>query len=163
SSPPDFAAMRAALAERVPQATLDDHRTWVDRLVAMARTTVTIGVSILVLMLTATVLAIVLATRGARSGNGPLLAGLQLRGPQATLDDHRTWVDRLVAMARTTVTIGVSILVLMLTATVLAIVFATRGAMSGNGHIIEVLHFVGAEARFIAGQFRRHFLLTGMK
>lgn len=83
--------------------------------------------------------------------------------PDASLDDHRTWVDRLVAMARTTVAIGVSVLVLMLAATVLAIVFATRGAMAGNGHIIEVLHFVGAEAGFIASEFRRNFLLTGMK
>src|SRR5690606_21587863 len=31
------------------------------------------------------------------------------------------------------------------------------------GHIIEVLHFVGAEARFIAREFRRHFLTVGMK
>ena len=83
--------------------------------------------------------------------------------PRATLDDHRTWVDRLVAMARTTVTIGVAVLALMLSATVLTVVFATRGAMAGNGHIIEVLHFVGAEARFIAGEFRSHFLLTGAK
>ena len=83
--------------------------------------------------------------------------------PQASLDDHRTWVDRLVTMARTTVTIGIAALALMLTATVLSVVFATRGAMAGNGHIIEVLHFVGAEARFIAAEFRRHFLLTGMK
>ncbi|WP_235911972.1 cell division protein FtsX [Mesorhizobium xinjiangense] len=83
--------------------------------------------------------------------------------PSASLDDHRNWVDRLVSMARTTVTIGLGILVLMLSATVLTVVFATRGAMSGNGHIIEVLHFVGAEARFIAREFRRHFLLTGIK
>jgi cell division transport system permease protein len=83
--------------------------------------------------------------------------------PTAILDDHRTWVDRLVAMARTTVTIGLSVLVLMLSATVLTVVFATRGAMAGNGHIIEVLHFVGAEARFIAAQFRRHFLFSGLK
>jgi cell division transport system permease protein len=83
--------------------------------------------------------------------------------PSAMLDDHRTWVDRLVAMARTTVTLGVAVLVLMLSATVLSVVFATRGAMAGNGHIIEVLHFVGAEARFIASEFRHHFLLTGMK
>jgi hypothetical protein len=83
--------------------------------------------------------------------------------PTAILDDHRTWVDRLVAMARTTVTIGLAALVLMLTATVLTVIFATRGAMAGNGHIIEVLHFVGAEARFIAAQFRRHFLFTGMQ
>ena len=83
--------------------------------------------------------------------------------PSATLDDHRTWVDRLVAMARTTVAIGIAVLALMLAATVLSVVFATRGAMAGNGHIIEVLHFVGAEARFIAAEFRRHFLLTGIK
>jgi cell division transport system permease protein len=83
--------------------------------------------------------------------------------PSATLDDHRTWVDRLVAMAHTTVTLGMAVLVLMLSATVLTVVFATRGAMAGNGHIIEVLHFVGAEAGFIASQFRTHFLLTGMK
>ena len=83
--------------------------------------------------------------------------------PTATVDDHRTWVDRLVSMARTTVTIGMAVLVLMLSATVLSVVFATRGAMAGNGHIIEVLHFVGAEATFIAAEFRRHFLITGMK
>lgn len=92
-----------------------------------------------------------------------LRAALADAVPQAVLDDHRTWVDRLVAMANTTVTIGVSVLALMLAATVLAIVFATRGAMAGNGDIIEVLHFVGAEARFIAREFRRHFLVMGMK
>ena len=83
--------------------------------------------------------------------------------PTATLDDHGTWVDRLVSMAHTTVTIGMGVLILMLSATVLSVVFATRGAMAGNGHIIEVLHFVGAEATFIAAEFRRHFLITGMQ
>jgi len=92
-----------------------------------------------------------------------LRAALAAKLPTAGLDDHRTWVDRLVAMAHTTVTIGIAVLALMLAATVLTVVFATRGAMAGNGHIIEVLHFVGAEARFIAREFRRHFLITGMK
>jgi cell division transport system permease protein len=35
--------------------------------------------------------------------------------------------------------------------------------MAGNGHIIEVLHFVGADARFIAAEFRGHFLTMGLK
>ena len=83
--------------------------------------------------------------------------------PSASVDDHRTWVDRLVAMARTTVTIGAAVLALMLAATVLSVVFATRGAIAGNGHIIEVLNFVGADARFIAAEFRRHFLVTAAK
>ena len=99
--------------------------------------------------------------------NPPDFAGMRAllaaEVPLASLDDHRNWVDRLVTMARTTVTIGIGVLVLMLSATLLTVVFATRGAMAGNGHIIEVLHFVGAEAGFIASQFRRHFLVTGMK
>ena len=83
--------------------------------------------------------------------------------PQAVVEDHRTWVDRLVSMSRTTVLIGIGILSLVLTATALAVVFATRGAMAGNGPIIEVLHFVGAEQGYIARQFQRRFFVTGIK
>jgi len=90
-------------------------------------------------------------------------AELAQKVPSAVLDDHRTWVDRLVAMARSTVAIGIGVLALMLSATALTVIFATRGAMAGNGHVIEVLHFVGAEARLIAREFRRHFLLAGMR
>ena len=69
---------------------------------------------------------------------------LKTEVPQAFLDDHRTWVDRLVSMARTTVMIGISVLGLVFIAMVLTVVFATRGALAGNRHIVEVLHFVGA-------------------
>ncbi|MDH4413475.1 MAG: ABC transporter permease [Rhizobium sp.] len=83
--------------------------------------------------------------------------------PQAFLDDHRTWVDRLVQMARTTVLIGSGVLILVFTAMVLTVVFATRGALSGNRHIIEVLHFVGAEGSFVAQEFQKHFLKISLK
>jgi cell division transport system permease protein len=83
--------------------------------------------------------------------------------PGASFDDHRTWVDRLVSMARTTVLIGMSVLALVIAATVLTVIFATRGAMAGNDHIIEVLHFIGAEARFVAREFERHFFRTALK
>lgn len=88
-------------------------------------------------------------------------AQLKERLPNAYLDDHRTWANRLVSMAQDTVLIGISILCLVLIATTLTVVFATRGAMSVNNDVIEVLHFVGAEASFVAGQFQRHFFLTG--
>lgn len=88
---------------------------------------------------------------------------LKAEVPQAFLDDHRTWVDRLVSMARTTVLIGFGILFLVFTAMVLTVVFATRGALSGNRHIIEVLHFVGAESAFVAKEFQRHFLKISLK
>jgi cell division transport system permease protein len=88
---------------------------------------------------------------------------LKTEVPQAFLDDHRTWVDRLVQMARTTVLIGSAILLLVFTAMVLTVVFATRGALSGNRHIIEVLHFVGAEGSFVAREFQKHFLKISLK
>ena len=87
--------------------------------------------------------------------------GLALAVPGAVLDDHRTWVDRLVAVAGTAALGGIVLTGLVIVATVLTVVFATRGAMVGNRHIIEVLHFVGADASFVAGQFERHFLRVG--
>ena len=88
---------------------------------------------------------------------------LKVEVPQAFLDDHRTWVDRLVQMASTTVLIGSGILILVFTAMVLTVIFATRGALSGNRHIIEVLHFVGAEGSFVAQEFQKHFLKISLK
>ena len=83
--------------------------------------------------------------------------------PGARLDDHRGWVDRMRAMAGTAVAVGVGVLLLMFAATILSVTFATRGAMATNKTVIEVLHFVGAKNRFIAGNFQRHFLLLGLQ
>ncbi len=81
----------------------------------------------------------------------------------ATLDDHRVWTDRLRAMANVSVVVGFAVLALVFTATVLSVVFATRGAMTGNQQIVSVLHFIGAEDGFVAGEFQRHFLLLGLR
>ncbi len=83
--------------------------------------------------------------------------------PTASLDDHRIWTSRLSTMANTMVVIGFIILVLVLTATGLAVAFATRGAMAGTREIIDVLHLVGGTDRFIADEFQRHFLRLGLK
>ncbi|MER0238699.1 ABC transporter permease [Fulvimarina sp. MAC8] len=91
-----------------------------------------------------------------------LRAELQEAVPQAELDDHRAWVSRLVAMANAMILTGAGVLVLVLVATALTVVFATRGAMAGNRQIVEVLHFVGARSEFIAEQFQWHFLRMGL-
>jgi len=93
----------------------------------------------------------------------PLRKLLAERVAGASLDDHRAWIERMRAMAQTTVIGGIGLLILMLVATVLSVTFATRGAMATNRHIVEVLHFIGAKSGFIAGQFQRHFLLLGLE
>ena len=35
--------------------------------------------------------------------------------------------------------------------------------MAANRPIVEVLHFIGATDRYVAGQFQRHFLALGLK
>lgn len=81
----------------------------------------------------------------------------------ASLDDHRAWATRLQTMANATVFAGLAILILVSVATVLSVVFATRGAMASNAVVVSVLHICGAEDGFIAREFQRHFLLLGLR
>src|SRR5947199_94086 len=93
----------------------------------------------------------------------PLRKALAADVPEANLDDHRGWVERMRTMTRAAVGAGVGVLALVVAATMLSVTFATRGAMAANRPVIEVLHFVGARDGFIAGQFQRHFLWLGLK
>lgn len=83
--------------------------------------------------------------------------------PGASVDDHRGWIDRMRAIADFVMLGGIIVLGLVMVATVLSVNFATRGAMAANRPVIEVLHFIGAQDRYIAGQFQRHFLWLGLK
>lgn len=100
---------------------------------------------------------------GQKADLAALRRTLAERVPPASLDDHRAWIDRMRAMAQTSVAGGIVILVLMLIATTLSVAFATRGAMAANRPIVEVLHFIGATDSFISRQFQRHFLALGLE
>jgi cell division transport system permease protein len=108
-------------------------------------------------------LAVVRLKAGAASDLEALKRALGEAAPGISLDDHRVWIARLSAMANTMVVIGLGLVVLVLTAAALAVAFATRGAMSGNRDIVEVLHFVGADDAFIASEFQARFLRLGLK
>ena len=81
----------------------------------------------------------------------------------ASLDTHAAWRQQLNTMAGTVVLSGLLVLSLIGVATVLAIIFATRGAMASNREIVDVLHFIGASNRFIAGEFQGRFLSIGLQ
>jgi len=80
----------------------------------------------------------------------------------ASLDTHAAWRDQLNVMAGTMVVSGLLVLGLIVLATVLAVVFATRGTMASSREIVDVLHFIGASNRFIAGEFQGRFLTLGL-
>jgi cell division transport system permease protein len=108
-------------------------------------------------------LIVVKIARGATPDLPQLRKMLAEQVPGAMLDDHRGWIDRMRVMSGTAVGIGISLVLLMVAATVLSVTFATRGAMAANRNVIEVLHFVGAKNGYIASNFQRHFLLLGFE
>lgn len=81
----------------------------------------------------------------------------------ASLDTHAAWRQQLNTMAGTIVLSGLLVLILIGAATVLAIVFATRGAMATNREIVDVLHYIGASNKFVAGEFQGRFLSIGLQ
>ncbi|MEJ8574903.1 ABC transporter permease [Microbaculum marinum] len=108
-------------------------------------------------------LIVVEVDRSAPPDIGELRRRLSQSVPSASLDDHELWQGRLAVMANTLTISGSAILVLVLVATVLSVIFATRGAMASNRDIVEVLHLVGAKESFIAREFERHFLRLGFR
>jgi cell division transport system permease protein len=100
---------------------------------------------------------------GAAPDVAQLRQTLQEQIPGVSLDDHRSFVDRVRAMSRAVVVLGIGVLLLVLAATVLSVAFATGGAIASNRPVIEVLHLIGAKDSFIARHFQQHFLRLGLK
>jgi cell division transport system permease protein len=77
---PDLAQLRAALANEIPPASLDDHRGFVDRMRAMSSAAVAVGIGVVLLVFVATVLSVTFATRAAMATNRPVIEVLHLIG-----------------------------------------------------------------------------------
>lgn len=99
------------------------------------------------------------------SAASPDLPGLRARLgaelPSARLDDHSGWLASLAGKARALVWGASALVALVMGAALLATTFATRGALAVNRPIVEVLHWVGADDRFIARAFARRFFRLG--
>jgi len=100
-------------------------------------------------------------------GRTPDLAALETRlareVPGASLDTHRAWLDRLRITGNALSGFGLAVLVLVLFATALSVLFATRSAVAGNRDVVEVLHVVGARDGYIARAFARRFFGLGLR
>jgi len=88
---------------------------------------------------------------------------LQQNIPEARLDDHKVWIDRLTAIVYGMLIIRIAVFFLILSVIILTIIFATRGILSS--YIVEVLHFISADADvdFFIGQCDCYFFCLGFK
>jgi cell division transport system permease protein len=97
----------------------------------------------------------------------PDLATLRVRlaaaAPNAVLDDHRQWVERLAGLVLSIEVTALGIVLLIGAAAVLTVVFTTRAGLAVHHGVIEVLHLIGARDGYIAGQFERQALDLGLR
>ncbi|HIF10378.1 MAG TPA: hypothetical protein EYQ81_11475 [Sneathiellales bacterium] len=92
-----------------------------------------------------------------------LVSKLAKVAPDARMDTHESWIDRLITLARTVQAIAIGIVVLIALATVAIVVFATRAGLAADQQVVEVLHLIGGQDTFIAGRFQSHFLRLALR
>ena len=92
-----------------------------------------------------------------------LRQALEQVAPHATVDDYRQWMGRILDLAHTVQAISLGTIALILLVTVAIVVFATRAGLAAHKDIIEIVHFIGAQDRLIAGEYQRRFLTIGLK
>lgn len=88
---------------------------------------------------------------------------LAAAAPGAIVDDHRSWMDRLVGLGVAIESIAVGILALIGAACVFTVIFTTRAGLAVHREVIDLLHLMGARDGYIAGQFQREALWLGFK
>ncbi|MGB0576211.1 MAG: cell division protein FtsX [Alphaproteobacteria bacterium] len=79
------------------------------------------------------------------------------------VDDHGTWLDKLITLAAAVEAIALAVLALISVAAIATVVFATRTSLTIHHEVIELLHVIGAKDAYVADQFHRHALGLGLK
>lgn len=89
---------------------------------------------------------------------GGLADRLAAAVPGASLHDHGTWFAQLATFVHSVQWVAGFVLALTCLAAVMTVVYVTRTGLAVHQDIIEMLHLIGAEDRFIARQFQAHAL-----
>ncbi|HEY4123139.1 MAG TPA: hypothetical protein VGM36_00915 [Rhizomicrobium sp.] len=91
-----------------------------------------------------------------------LRKNLKAAVPDALLDDHSQWIERLKGLANAVIWSGYGILLLIAVATAAAVTFATRAGLQAHREIVELLHQMGAHPSFISRAFERHYFFSAL-
>lgn len=83
--------------------------------------------------------------------------------PGAVLDDHKRWLDKLMALGNSIQIIACAIVFMIGLASIAMVVFATRADLATHHDTIEVLHLMGARDSYIANHFQRRALWLGLR
>ncbi len=81
--------------------------------------------------------------------------------PQATLDSHKLWLNKLISFADGLNLIASTVLLLVAAITSGAIFYTTQMSLGLHHNIIEILHIIGAKDTYIAQQYTKRMGFLG--
>ena len=87
---------------------------------------------------------------------------LSIASPQASLDSHKIWLNKLIDLANGLKMIATTILALVIAITSGAIFYTTQMSLGLHKNIIEILHIIGAKDTYIAQQYAKRMGFLGL-
>lgn len=81
--------------------------------------------------------------------------------PLASLDNHKLWLNKLIAFADGLKMIATTILLLVSLITSGAIFYTTKMSLGLQHNVIEILHIIGAKDTYVAQQYSKHMGILG--
>lgn len=83
--------------------------------------------------------------------------------PGTLIDDHQQWLADLFRLAGAAELAALLVLALIVASAVITVVFVTRTGLAIHRQVIELLHLMGAQDRYIATQFQWHAFWLGLR
>lgn len=88
--------------------------------------------------------------------------GLKQLTPNASIDNHRLWLNRLIKFATSLKTIALAILLMVVAICAFSIYYSAKTSLHVNIDSIEILHIIGAKDEFIAKQYAKDYAKIGL-
>lgn len=87
--------------------------------------------------------------------------GLGMVSTNASIDNHRLWLNRLLKFASSLKNIALAVLLMVIVICAFSIYYSTRASLEIHHDTIEILHIVGAKDDYIARQYAANFAKIG--
>ncbi len=81
--------------------------------------------------------------------------------PNASIDNHRLWLNRLLKFANSLNSLALAVLTMVVVICAFSIYYSTRASLGINMNSIEILHIIGAQDDYVARQYARSYAKIG--
>ncbi len=87
--------------------------------------------------------------------------GLRLLTANASIDNHRLWLNRLIKFATSLKTVALAILLMVVAICAFSVYYSARTSLNINMNSIEILHIIGAKDDYIAKLYAKNYAKIG--